>query len=194
MALQYRFFFVPVTCSEDVESEMNAFLRTVQVITLHRDLICQENRFYWAVAVEYAGGPGRAGRKGGPGKKKIDYKEVLFPEDFAVFVKLRDWRKETAAREAVPLYTVFMNDQLAAMVKDKITTKAGLREIEGIGDARLNFLFLSFSNATTSSGRDLFRLLTQKSWFPILTLNFKTFKESQYYISQSCILPGDVRC
>jgi len=32
------------------------------------------------------------------------------------------------------------------------------------------------------------------SHLPILTLNFKTFKESQYYISQSCITPADVRC
>ena len=37
-------------------------------------------------------------------------------------------------------------------------------------------------------------LRTSYARFPILTLNFKTFKESQDYVSQSCILPGDVRC
>ena len=58
----------------------------------------------------------------------------------------------------------------------------------------LNFLFCSLSSTTTSCGRVLFRLLIQKSRFPILTLNFKTFKESQHYISQSCITPGDVPC
>ncbi len=51
MSMQYRFFCVPVTNAGDVELEMNDFLRTVQVITVHRDLICQENRYYWAVAV-----------------------------------------------------------------------------------------------------------------------------------------------
>ncbi len=45
-----------------------------------------------------------------------------------MFVKLRDWRKETAVREAVPVYTVFMNEQLAAMVQNKVSTKAGLRD------------------------------------------------------------------
>ena len=137
MSLQYRFFCVPVTCAEDVESDLNAFLKTVQVITLHRDLICQEDRFYWAIAVEYTTGRTQGARGGEPGKKKIDYKEVLSPEDFSIFVKLRDWRKEMAVREAVPLYTVFMNDQLAAMVQKKITTKAGLKQIEGVGDARV---------------------------------------------------------
>jgi hypothetical protein len=29
---------------------------------------------------------------------------------------------------------------------------------------------------------------------PILTLNFKTFKEIHDYISQPCIMPGDVPC
>lgn len=33
-------------CEEDVESDLNALLKTVQVIALHRDLICQEDRFY----------------------------------------------------------------------------------------------------------------------------------------------------
>ncbi len=81
MSLQYRFFCVPVTCAEEVESELNDFLKTVQVITLHRDMICQEARFYWAIAVEYATGRTRDARGGEPGKKKIDYKEVLSPEE-----------------------------------------------------------------------------------------------------------------
>ena len=77
--------------------------------------------------------PAKADRE----RKKLIIKEVLPPEEFSIFVKLRDWRKETAAREAVPLYTIFMNDQLAAMVRKKITIKAELKEIEGIGDARI---------------------------------------------------------
>ena len=136
MSMQYRFFCVPVTNAGDVETGMNDFLRTVQVITVHRDLICQDNRYYWAVAVEYSMGRERDRRKGEQGKRKIDYKEVLSPEDFALYVKLRDWRKETAAREAVPLYTVFMNEQLAAMVQNRVSTKAGLRSWNNASNCR----------------------------------------------------------
>lgn len=137
MSLQYRFFCVPVTSADDAESDLNAFLQTVQVTTVHRDLICQESRYYWAIAVEYTKGRSKDTRKSELGKKKIDYKEVLSPENFAVYAKLREWRKETAAREAVPLYSVFMNDQLAAMVQNKVTNKAGLKDIEGVGEARI---------------------------------------------------------
>jgi len=137
MSLQYRFFSIPITCAAEVEGELNTFLRGVQTITIHRELVCQENRFYWAIAVEYMVGNRKDVRKSELTKKKIDYKEVLSPEDFSIFAKLRDWRKETAGREAVQLYTVFMNDQLAAMVQKRVITKTGLRELEGVGDARV---------------------------------------------------------
>lgn len=52
MLLQYRFFSIPVTCPAVIEVELNDFLRTVQTITIHRELVSQENRFYWAIAVE----------------------------------------------------------------------------------------------------------------------------------------------
>lgn len=137
MALQVKFFSIPVKYEEDAEAELNAFLKSVRLITIQRELVCQENRFYWAVAVEYAEGDGKTAMKSGAAKKKIDYKEVLSPENFAIFARLRDWRKETAAREAAQLYNVFMNDQLAAMVEKRITTKKGLMEIEGVGEARV---------------------------------------------------------
>ena len=46
----------------------------------------------------------------------MDYKEILKSEDFAVFARLRDLRKEIAQAEAVPVYTVFTNEQLAQLV------------------------------------------------------------------------------
>ncbi len=137
MTVQYKFFSIPVGYEADAEAELNNFLRTIRLITIHREFVCQETRAYWAIAVEYMTGDGKAGHKTTSGKKKIDYREVLSPENFAIYAKLRDWRKETAAKEAVQLYNVFMNDQLAVMVGKKITTKAGLREIDGVGDARV---------------------------------------------------------
>jgi hypothetical protein len=47
------------------------------------------------------------------GRPKIDYKDVLKPEEFEVFSRLRDWRKSVAEKEAVPGYTVLTNEQLA---------------------------------------------------------------------------------
>ena len=42
-----------------------------------------------------------------------------------------------AEAEGVPVYAIFTNEQLAAMVQRKATTAAGLAAIEGVGQARL---------------------------------------------------------
>ena len=71
------------------------------------------------------------------GRPKVDYKEVLKPEEFEVFSRLRDWRKTVAEKEGVPVYVVLTNEQLAQMVQKKVNSKTGLKEIEGVGDARV---------------------------------------------------------
>ncbi len=59
------------------------------------------------------------------------------PEEFEVFSRLRDWRKAVAEKEGVPVYVVLTNEQLAQMVQKKVNTKTGLKEIEGVGDPRV---------------------------------------------------------
>jgi superfamily II DNA helicase RecQ len=138
MSLQYKFFSIPIPYGQDVEDGMNAFLRSVRQVHVHREIVCQDNRHYWAVSVEYLTGTDKDARKSEAVKRKIDYKEELSPENFAVFARLREWRKVAAAREAVQLYAVFMNEQLAAMVERRVTTKSALMAIDGVGDARVS--------------------------------------------------------
>ena len=139
MAIQFKFFIVPVREIEAIETEINRFLRSVRVVHLQREFVAQGDNSFWSLAVEYLTDGALPGdEKGSSAKRsKIDYREVLPPEAFAIFVKLRDWRKQQAAREAVPVYTIFTNEQLAAIAKKKITTKAGLVQIDGIGEARI---------------------------------------------------------
>jgi len=46
-------------------------------------------------------------------------------------------RKQIAQEEAVPVYVVFTNEQLAQMVRSRVTTKEAMEQIEGVGDARI---------------------------------------------------------
>lgn len=131
MTIQYRFFIIPVKGCEQAEDDLNRFLRSHRVLTVHRDFVARDENSFWAMAVEYlsdgAGVSEKQGRKG-----RADYKEMLSPEDFAVFVKLREWRKKTADEEGTPVYTIFTNEQLAEMVQRWVSSKASLREISGI--------------------------------------------------------------
>jgi superfamily II DNA helicase RecQ len=135
MALQLKFFLIPIRGIEQAETEINRFLRSVRVVNLQREFVAQGDNSFWSMAVEYLadGASSATGRK----RSRIDYKEILAPEAFAVFARLREWRKVKAAQEAVPVYTIFTNDQLAQIVEKNVTTKAGLQQIDGIGEGRV---------------------------------------------------------
>ena len=68
---------------------------------------------------------------------KIDYKQVLDPETFAVFSKLREVRKALAEKESLPAYAVFTNEQLAEIAKARCATAGALEKIDGVGPARV---------------------------------------------------------
>ena len=115
---------------------MNVFLRVHRVLSVKKEFVPDGENSFWTFCVEYLDSPGALGPI--PGRPpKVDYKEVLKPEEFEVFSRLREWRKTMAEKEGVPVYAVLTNEQLAQAVQRKVTSKAGLKEIEGVGDARI---------------------------------------------------------
>ncbi len=138
MAVQFKFFHIPITQFEESERELNGFLRSVRALTIHKEFINQGASSMWCLAVEYLPYSGDKEYKKGENRSKVDYREILSPEDFALFVRLREWRKQAAGREAVPVYTIFTNEQLAAVAQKRTATLSGLKEIEGVGDSRIS--------------------------------------------------------
>ena len=135
--MQLKLFILPVKNLSAAEAEMNAFLRSHRVLAVKKEFVSDGENSFWTFCVEYLeSAPAGIAAPGGK-LPKVDYKEVLKPEEFEVFSRLRDWRKGVAEQEGVPVYVVFTNEQLAAMVKQRVSTKAVLKEIEGVGDARV---------------------------------------------------------
>ena len=136
--MQLRTFVLPIKNLSIPEGEMNAFLRSHRVLAVKKEFVPDGENSFWTFCVEYLDGVGGGSAPPQlPGRPKVDYKEVLKPEEFEVFSRLRDWRKTVAEQEGVPVYVVFTNEQLAAMVKQRVSTKAALKEIEGVGEARV---------------------------------------------------------
>jgi superfamily II DNA helicase RecQ len=135
--MQLKFFRIPAGDSGEFTEDLNAFLRGHRILHIQRELVTESGGAWWAFCVEYlpliAGGT----TANGSGKGKIDYREKLSPDDFAVFSTLRQIRKEVAERDGVPVYAVFTNEQIAEMVTTKTNSLAALRKINGVGDARI---------------------------------------------------------
>ncbi len=132
--MNLKFFQIPAHGGE-AEAELNRFLGGHRIVNIDRHLVADGAESFWAVCVSYVESEGV---KAPARKNKIDYREVLSEKDFALYVKLRTLRKELAQREGVPVYAVFTNEQLAAMVQQGVTTRAQLASIEGIGEARVS--------------------------------------------------------
>ena len=76
-------------------AEMNAFLRGHRVLAVKKEFVADGENSFWTFCVEYLDGVGAGALLPG-GRPKVDYKEVLKPEEFEVFSRLRDWRKSVA--------------------------------------------------------------------------------------------------
>jgi superfamily II DNA helicase RecQ len=138
--MAYKFITVPVHDPRVAEAELNAFLRGHRVLAVERKWVESGMNSCWTFCVDYLESRGdepTSGERSGGGRNRVDYREVLRPEEFAVFVRLRQWRKDVAKDEAVPVYTVFTNEQLAKMVQNRASARADLEAIAGVGDARI---------------------------------------------------------
>ena len=132
--MQYRFFKIPAAGDPEGEAAFNRFLRGVRVLRVERQFVPDGQAAYWSLCVEYLRDPHADARQGRPEPR--DYKEVLAPEDFALFARLRDLRKTLANEEAVPAYAVCTNEQLAELATKRPSSEAALRAIEGFGEAK----------------------------------------------------------
>lgn len=134
--MQLKVFILPVKNLGEAEGEMNGFLRSRRVLAVKKEFVADGENSFWTFCVEYLESAGAAAAWPGKGPK-VDYKEVLKPAEFEVFSRLREWRKAAAEKEGVPVYAVLTNEQLAQMVQKKVSSKAALKEIDGVGEARV---------------------------------------------------------
>jgi superfamily II DNA helicase RecQ len=134
-----RFFVVPVHDSSAFEQDLNGFLARHKVVSIDRHLIDQGASSFWAICVDYIShAPGETGHNPNLSRSRVDYKTILPPGEFVVFSRLRELRKEIAQAEAVPVYALFTNEQLAQMVQRRCRSKSDLAQIDGIGDSKID--------------------------------------------------------
>jgi superfamily II DNA helicase RecQ len=134
-----RFFAIPTQDSRAFEDELNGFLARHKVVSIERHLIDQGVNSFWAICVDYLSpASSEPAANANLSRSRVDYKAILPPEEFAVFSRLRDLRKELALAEAVPVYALFTNEQLAQMVQRRCHSKGDLAQIEGIGENKID--------------------------------------------------------
>lgn len=101
---------------------VSEFCQNKRVHKLDAQFFQQEGKTYWAVSVHY-----EILAKGEDKTRELDENQKLLYE------RLREWRKETAHRDGIPVYLIATNQQLVEVVRRKVKTVDGLKGIKGLG-------------------------------------------------------------
>src|SRR5262245_55187018 len=135
--MKMQFFTIPIRDPQHAAEELNRFLISHRVVHTERQFVADGANSLWSICVSYLDGEERPSA-GDKRPKKVDYRELLPEADFALFAKLRTLRKQLADQEGVPAYALFTNEQLAEIVRRRVSSLAGLADIDGVGSARVD--------------------------------------------------------
>lgn len=132
--MKFAFFKIKVLNPEEESENLNSFCSSNRIANVEKRFVEEGANSYWAFCVTYLDGH-QVNIKGN--KNKIDYREVLNEVDFSIFVKLRELRKELAEKKGIPPYALFTNEQLAEMIRLKVSSSSAMEKIMGIGKSRI---------------------------------------------------------
>jgi len=136
-----KFFAIYVRSLRDGEAELNGFLARHKILSMRREWVDCGHDSYWAIAIDYqiaSEAQPRPDRSAAIQRNRVDYKALLSESEFVVYSRLREWRKATAQQEAIPLYNVFSNDQLAQFIQNRCQSTGDLLKIDGASESRIS--------------------------------------------------------
>jgi len=116
------------------DAPMQAFLADKQVVEVTNHFFVHENVPYLTLLVSYRDVEGleREFRN-----RRKDPRMDLDQQEQQIYDALRAWRSATAKQEGIPPYVIVNNRQLAQCVKMRAQSKAGLVQVRGIGEAKI---------------------------------------------------------
>lgn len=144
--MKLQFFSIDALEPAADQAMLDAFCASHRLVAVDKRFVDRVEFCYWSVCVSYLDQSTHPGKPAVLANKRnqTDYRELLSETDFTLYSRLRDVRKTLAEAEGVPIYAIFSNAQLAAMVTSKVTTLAALGDIEGVGAAKLEKYGASF--------------------------------------------------
>ncbi len=142
--MQIRIFNIPITDNGEMQAEMrcieltemNRFLTSNRVLEIEQRFYQNGQSAFWSFCVRYLNSNTGSFQQQSS-KQKVDYKELLNENEFAIFSKLRECRKTIAANDAVPAYAVFTDEELAGIARLPVLEVGKLISITGIGDKKV---------------------------------------------------------
>lgn len=121
---------MPFDAQQEVfhDEDLQKFLLNKQVKNIRPEFFSQNGRAYWTVYVEYdlvLKDPSREA-------------EALDEPQRLLFQRLREWRREKAEQQGIPVFLIAKNRELLALVHQTPKTVEALRDIHGFGKKKID--------------------------------------------------------
>ncbi len=124
--MQIKIFTIPVPGGEALMDDMNVFLRSKKVLEVTEQIIGN----HWCFCIKYLDDTAPNDRQ------KIDYREVLEPDIFQRFSRMREVRKALAQAESVKPFVIFTDAELAELAKLEELSMASMQRVKGVGEKK----------------------------------------------------------
>lgn len=130
--MQIKIINIPVVDKGEMSEELNKFLRSKKVLQTESFLVQDGQNSFWSFCIRYIETVASPLSSSKP-SEVVDYKLILDEECFKRYTHLREIRKRVAQKEAIPVYMVFTNEELANLSKIETLTIESIQTVKGIG-------------------------------------------------------------
>jgi superfamily II DNA helicase RecQ len=108
------------------DDEVNKFIINKKIFEYKINFFCEDNRNYWTVIIVYE-----------TVIEKVSISKEMTEVERILFDKFREWRKETAENEGIPVYIVATNNQIASIIRLRPKSLEQLKTIDGFGKKKI---------------------------------------------------------
>lgn len=126
--MDFRIFTLPFDpISEGFSDEIvTQFCLNKKVYSVQSQFFVHEGRPFWSVAVQY-----ETLVKGEEKVRDLDEAQQQ------LYTRLREWRKKQGEKEGMPVFIIATNQHLVSMVRLKVQSLEGFKQIKGFGQKRV---------------------------------------------------------
>jgi superfamily II DNA helicase RecQ len=135
-----KIFTIPFSKSSETffEDEPNQFLLNKKVNSIKAEFFKNRENFYWTVFIDCDTVIAESKDKKEKGIDKQDQPHIKLDEkDELLLKRLKEWRKQRAEKEGIPVYIIANNKELLAIVQSKPKSKEALKQIKGYGKKKI---------------------------------------------------------
>ena len=118
-------------------SEVETFSAANRVERVFEHFFEHEGEPKWALLLTYRDLDPRRAQPESTSKRR-DWRSMLIDDERKLFDLIRRWRNDKAKADGRPPYVLLTNKQIYDVVRRRPKTTAELREVEGVGEARID--------------------------------------------------------